>query len=329
MTSLITNLPPNETSTFWKTIKCPLVLAGKKTAPRMYMRSGLIRKDLLPKYCEALMSVDQQAVVVGSGSGCDMPQTWVVANFPEVEQFICSNPQPGKYVVKYSDSSNAYGLILLDLSSQVSRAKGLELLRENFLADSSSLRVIQHYVPPYLIDDRNGNGDKDNNNDKKKHKFHLRVLVLCVGKLECFLYDEVRVLIAPEPYSSDISGEGGEAIGVEESREGGNTNKNSNSNSNSCNNLLHAHVTNQSYNKAHHSYNPKLHNIALHECSELNNGDDFAKNEKGLWTQMNEILKRTFRKLGGDGRKFLALPTTYELFGESGRARDPWRWFAN
>jgi len=302
MASLV-NVPKNEVSSAWSSVKWPLVLAGKASASRMYMRSGLIRKDLLPKYdrCGGI------------------PETTVCHDYAQLVEFCnekkrelggdCEKESSGRYVVKYSDSSNAYGLILLTLSPESAYESCLSRIKRNFELDGSS-RVVQRYIPPYLV-------------TPKRSKFHLRLLVMCVGKMDCFAFDEVRVLISPEKYREEVS-VGGVCCAVEETR-GAHDDSISDNNGDDVNddlinddlvmNTLHAHITNQSFNVSHPDYNESVHNIPLHLCEELNNGDNWEDGGKGIWSQMMNICRSTFRELGKDGKKFLALPNTYEVFG--------------
>lgn len=58
------------------------------------MRSGLIRKDLLPQYARQYM-----------------PETVVIRSFQDAEPVLSTFP---RWIVKYTDSSNAYGIQILD-----------------------------------------------------------------------------------------------------------------------------------------------------------------------------------------------------------------------
>lgn len=58
------------------------------------MRSGLIRKDLLPLYAKEYM-----------------PQTHVISSYTDVQQVLSSFPL---WIVKYADSSNGFGIQILN-----------------------------------------------------------------------------------------------------------------------------------------------------------------------------------------------------------------------
>ncbi|GMH96477.1 hypothetical protein TrVE_jg14422 [Triparma verrucosa] len=267
----------------WSKINWKQVMNRQITADRMFMRSGLIRKDLIVDYC----------------SEGDHPETFLGETLEGIESLL-EEKQGGRFVCKYTDASNAYGMNFLDCSDPEKKRAGFDKLSAEMKLDNSP-RVIQRYIEPKLIKDGVGEGTL--------HKFHLRALVIVVGDMDIFLYDELRVLIAPEPYCSSLVSSD-KALGTLESRcvtaEG--------DKELSC--LLHAHVTNQSFNKTHEKYVETKHNVALHECEELNCGDgDVASGAEGLWDQIRKICARTFRSLGKDKRKFMSLINTYEMFG--------------
>jgi hypothetical protein len=140
----------------WKAVPWDRVLEREETAPYYFMRSGLIRKDLIPLY---------------AGSKY-MPMTHTCENYDELCEAIEDEPDVEAWVLKFPDSSNAFGMKFF---------KEAEEVAEDF--EYSEARVVQRYVPPLLLNER---------------KFHIRALVLCRGDLEVLLYKETRVLIATE-----------------------------------------------------------------------------------------------------------------------------------
>ncbi len=249
--------PPSEheVSHHWKSIPWSEVLSQNRKADRMFLRSGLIRKDQLPKFAAQ-----------------DHPSTRVISNIEDLNKAINDdNDESGGasgdqcYVFKPADSSNAHGLYLIPPSLDEARAS---------MTLDPGPRVLQPYIRPHLLPLATG-----------LHKYHLRALTLISGDLTALLYDEIRVLIAPVPFSWQNMSE------------------------------PNAHVTNQSFNKSHPDYEEGTHNVALHECGALGNGDPRQEFGGGIYHKIKMICQRLFRRLGADRRRFLSLPNTYELFG--------------
>ncbi|GMH73903.1 hypothetical protein TrLO_g7982 [Triparma laevis f. longispina] len=230
------NVSKHELGHHWSSINWKAVMNRQITADRMFMRSGLIRKDLIIDYC---------------ASG-DHPETFFGETLQGIETLL-EEKQEGRFVCKYTDASNAYGMNFLDCSDPEKKRSGLDKLTAEMKLDESP-RVVQRYIEPKLIKDGVGEGTL--------HKFHLRALVIVVGDMDVYLYDELRVLIAPEPYNASLVLKDGEnkALGTLESRcvdvAGGNE---------ELSQLLHAHVTNQSFNKTHKKYVEAKHNVPLHD----------------------------------------------------------------
>lgn len=295
----------HELGHFWSSINWKAVMARKIVAPRMFMRSGLIRKDLLPTFAGEK----------------DHPTTAVVENDEELRDFFKGEAGSGRrYVVKYSDSSNAYGMSFVDCGTQAGMDAGVMKVARDMRVDNDK-RVVQEYIEPLLIRDWEGGvkgGQGDLGGGEGLHKFHIRALLLVVGDMDVYLFDECRVLIAPEVYKEGLV-VGGRAVGTKESRveaEGGSEG----GVDDEVDKALHAHVTNQSFNKLHKSYDERKHNVALHECDELGRGDndeggEGVFKEKGVWEQIRGICTRLFKKLSKDKRKFMTLVNTWELFG--------------
>ncbi|ETV75594.1 hypothetical protein H257_10008 [Aphanomyces astaci] len=150
----------------WRDIPWQEVLEKNVHADKYFMRSGLIRKDLLPLYAAE-----------------HMPRTFVVSSMEDVNQIIHFMEEEDKcsandlWVLKLSDSSNAFGIHFFHRTDVASMAP--------ILGDGQT-RVVQKYVQSTLLDGK---------------KFHLRVLVLAVGHLDVYVYDRCRVLVASAPFS--------------------------------------------------------------------------------------------------------------------------------
>lgn len=102
------------------------------------MRSGLIRKDLLPNYAQIYM-----------------PKTYFEADMTAIESFIKESEY---WIIKYCDSSNADGI-------QIVHQSELKRLSAIFV-DGSEKRILQHYITPHLSIDR------------KKYHIRVLVLLL-------------------------------------------------------------------------------------------------------------------------------------------------------
>ena len=206
-----------DVSSNWKAVPWNRVFTGEIVADRLFLRSALIRKDLLPLFCGAHMPVTyalassaEASEVEGRGRDCE---TCLNA---------CGIDYGTRWVVKPSDSSNAFGVRFCGFGAgalEASVAGALALERD-------ACWVAQRCVPslPLL---------------EAGHKFHLRCLVLVVGDLDVYVYDDARVLIAPVAMSDPGD---------------------------------HGHVTNRSFNKEHPSYDAATHNVALSDCDALGRG---------------------------------------------------------
>lgn len=273
-----------DVSSNWKAVPWNRVFAGEIVADRLFLRSALIRKDLLPLYAPAAMPVtyaiataDDAAAVVAARSATD-------AAAPAA----CLNPSGVDYAtrwcVKPSDSSNAFGVRFCDDGDLASCCAGA-LAGEAEGAPRDACWVAQRCIPSLPI--------------LGGHKFHLRVLVLVVGDLDFYVYDDARVLAAPVPMA-DASDQG--------------------------------HVTNQSFNRAHPAYDESVHNASIGDAAELQGGRVVLKRCRAIVATLAKALaahdaahKNKDGERNKDKRHFFALPNAYELFGfdfmvdESGR----------
>jgi hypothetical protein len=113
------------------------------------------------------------------------------------------------------------------------------------------------------------------------HKFHLRVVALVSGCMDVYLYDECRVLFSPTAMSLPVDVSTPEETAVaekvdndvnqcatDEVEEKGKSKLIVEQTSDKPKEL-HAHVTNQSFNKEHPSYSALIHNQALSTCDVL------------------------------------------------------------
>ena len=275
----------------WKSISWAKVMAGVQDADHYFCRSGLIRKDLLPRY---------------DPTGMIVPETLVVTSASDVAKVVLeggggdgggdgeANKDKGNqlWVLKLPDSSNAYGMLFLDRGNcagpEVEAAfqgsggeggaddgDGASAETKDDPASSSSSsslppsskkaesRVLQRYVVPRLV-----SGGR---------KFHIRALVLAVGKLDVYLYERARVLIATVPFAGAPPEE------------------------------TYAHITNQSHNRDHPDYDESEQNVELATM-------DFAK-DGSVFEGMKKICGRVFDELSKDRRHFFTLPNCFELFG--------------
>jgi len=131
--------------------------------------------------------------------------------------------------------------------------------------EKATVWVLQRYVEPWLHDGR---------------KFHLRVLFLCVGDLRAYAHEDVRVLLATEPF------EAGERDG-------------------SC---LLAHVTNMGVSRESPAYHEGSQNLPLAAL-----GEAMARRVFG---QVVEVLGATVAQVRAAGRRhFFTTPNCWELFG--------------
>ena len=295
---------------FWKSVDWKAVLNREIVAPRMFMRSGLIRKDLLPNY---------------SGEA-DHPATTIVKSVDDLKRFFEGKEGSSKrFCIKYSDASNAYGINFVDCGLNAGTREEMLANVEQAIAKvveemtlDGSTRVVQEYVEPLTIPDSTGGS-------ATRHKFHLRALLLVVGDMDVYMYDEVRTLISPEPYDGSLTtvraDENGRrrvsGLGSQDARRTECVEEQPTEEELSVRKALHSHVTNQSFNMSHELYSADKHNVALHSCEALacGNGENAVFEGDGCWDQMRKICGRLFKNLAKDKRKFLTIPNTYELFG--------------
>ena len=242
----------------WKATPWKEVFAGNLDSNHYFLRSGLIRKDLLPKYDPTARFVPETHIVttraelrdiVLGASGRAGERGGGSARVDaddEVEQDGASREdsddggngdrsgaggsgglgagagagagveaeRPDLWVLKLTDSSNAYGMVFLRAPKHVA-AKGGN--REEVAAEATAvdgaeaaeaaeaawdaaaadalqdgeLRVLQRYVEPKLLAPPGGGAGR---------KFHIRALVLAVGKLDVYLYKTCRVLVATHAF---------------------------------------------------------------------------------------------------------------------------------
>lgn len=140
-----------------------------------------------------------------------------------------------------------------------------EVLRPPPDGARATVWVLQRVIQPYLHTGR---------------KFHLRVLLLCVGDLSAYVYTDVRMLLATEPYDQ---GQG------DSSR-------------------LDVHVTNMGASRAVPGYSESTQNCSLQEL-----GHSCADK---IMAEIKEILRLTLSAVQAAGRRhFFTLSNCWELFG--------------
>ena len=252
-----------DVSSAWKGVPWPRVFAQEIVADRLFLRSALIRKDLLPRYAPR------------------MPLTWTIAGEADCQRAERREGPLNEdgvfyeegWCLKPADSSNAFGIRFCgddDLEKTYNEARA---------GDARSLWVAQRAIPSLPL--------------MQGNKFHLRLLALVVGDLECFVFDDARVLVSPVPMSDDND---------------------------------HARITNRSFNVDHAAYDAAKHNQSLRACGEL----DGAALLKQARTLIAGVAKRLARadalrrgsngappppSTTGEKRHFFALPNAWELFG--------------
>jgi len=294
----------------WHTYDWEEVMAGNQVAQRYFVRSGLIRKDRLCSFVPDGFHPD--TVVVRNFEGL----LQALVKF-QTSAEMTSNKGVVKYVLKKAQSSNAFGIRFITdmeaaallhtrsrrqianwslaitmaaalISSRMTRRWhgliGLAPLLaavwrfgsscswpsdwgKHQLADPeiSDLYVLQRNVDPWLHLGR---------------KFHLRVLLLCVGDLKAYVCEDVRVLLATGKYADGCSDSG----------------------------RLDVHITNMAANSEVSGYCEKEQNVALKEL-----GEQLATK---IFGELSQVLAETLSRLRQAGRRhFFTLPNCWELFG--------------
>ena len=283
-----------ELSNAWKRVPWNAVFRGEVVADHIFLRSGLIRKDLLPAV-----------------AGRHMPVTYRVCSAEEAGRAAAAfdrgssegalNPDglrydgggPPAWVIKPSDSSNAYGVHYC--------SEGEAAVRRAFAAaqeatgERDAAWVLQRSVPCFPL--RAGGGGAG-----AAHRFHLRGLMLLAGDLSAYAYKDMRVLVAPEAHEAH---EAAAASGGTDHLP-----------------PPHAFITNQSFNRGHAAYIAAAHNVALSKCEALACGGDAQGLTRlgGVLKQLRGIVADVARGVSrpkgeGEPRRFYTLPNCYELFG--------------
>mmetsp|Transcript_8701 Transcript_8701/g.32787 ORF Transcript_8701/g.32787 Transcript_8701/m.32787 type:complete len:431 (-) Transcript_8701:882-2174(-) len=282
-------------------------------ADHIFLRSALIRKDLLPLYVGrhmpatfllrseddarrlALFATSWDAAEQRESSCEDVDDLWQNHDGLQYHNLPPGSP---KWVVKPSNSSNAHGLRFCWAPSDIPREFRMAKQQDS---DRDSPWLLQRVVPccPLHLATPEQEGPP-------AHKFHIRTLVLLLGDLDVFVYEASRVLVAPEPMAAGSN--------------------------------QHAHVTNCSYNREHPLYDERRHNVALAQVDVGESAictvdsQDTAGNEAGLDLIQSQIRRIAAdigaalvnaefaaRKLRAAGQKkkrhFFTLPNMYEVFG--------------
>ncbi|CAK9065759.1 Delta-1-pyrroline-5-carboxylate dehydrogenase 12A1 [Durusdinium trenchii] len=281
------------------------VFAGKAVAQRYYLRSGLVRKDRLLHFVPSKRHPTTRVVRSLLELQRHLQELGV-----RPTRLDRGHKEAVKYVLKKAQSSNASGIrffteeeadaivqipteppwlallglvaLLWTLHATPRRrwerrlctaallALSLQQLRNAWrarkcageLLGGADVWVLQRNVTPYLHEGR---------------KFHLRALLLCVGDLTAYLHEEVRVLLATQPYNDQDGNR--EAV----------------------------HVTNMGVNQEVTGYSESKQNMSLDELGEVSSE---------IFQQLCEVLTRTLNNLRTTGRRhFFTLPNCWELFG--------------
>lgn len=251
------------------------------------MRSGLIRKDLILRFASDLI-----------------PPSKVITTLNDLEKALkehnlkCTNSET-YWVLKRASSSNGVGIFFFSsinardqsntqLTDIIEPRSMISLLQEELNDTEKRRHILQTYVTPLM---HPAWGDR---------KYHFRALVLAVGDLKVYLFDDIRVLRATDPIDMDFD--------------------------HLADSLRH--ITNQSVNEVGSRYCQKLQNRSLYEfAAELNkwHGDGAKWPETMSATPhafesyiRNEIRNKSamlFDRIRNERRYFLALSNCFELFG--------------
>jgi len=177
-----------ELSKRYEAIQWGDVFDGSLTADCLFVRSALVRKDLLHVF-------DPDGLIV--------PRTHVVHSRQDVIDVTGENHI---WVSKPPDSSNAIGIMIFDGKNveQVSMSlfPSIQSKSNNSNSNSSDnnsrkngeCSVLQRYVQPLLLD------------SVQRRKFHLRQMMILQGgsmnSLDIWVWGDVRVLVSNLPWSS-------------------------------------------------------------------------------------------------------------------------------
>ncbi|CAK9073633.1 unnamed protein product [Durusdinium trenchii] len=280
------------------------VFAGKAVAQRYYLRSGLVRKDRLLHFVPSKRHPTTRVVRSLLELQRHLQELGV-----RPTRLDRGHKEAVKYVLKKAQSSNASGIrffteeeadaivqipteppwlallglvaLLWTLHATPRRrwerrlctaallALSLQQLRNAWrarkcageLLGGADVWVLQRNVTPYLHEGR---------------KFHLRALLLCVGDLTAYLHEEVRVLLATQPYNDQDGNR--EAV----------------------------HVTNMGVNQEVTGYSESKQNMSLDELGEVSSE---------IFQQLCEVLTRTLNNLRTTGRRhFFTLPNCFDAW---------------
>ena len=305
----------------WKGVPWADVMDGEGEACYYFMRSGLIRKDLLPRYAPGavpltIVAKDHAALVAavasrlrgGGGGGGQGQQEEVVR----------------AWVLKYTDSSNAWGMRFFD-GADAAAVAALGACMED-----GAKRIIQRYVPPHLIPlppaataaaaAAAGTAAAASGGAGGLHKYHLRALVLSVGNLRAFVHREVRVLIATKPFATVPSAAAAAAAAT---ALGARTDLDD----------PYVHITNMSSNEDHRDYHRSRQNVELlpplppvaptGTAAGAGAGAGHQQHHplgdrataEAAYESICEIVEELWGALSANRKHFFALPNCWELFG--------------
>jgi len=338
----------------WKGVPWADVMDGEGEACYYFMRSGLIRKDLLPRYAPGavpltIVAKDHAALVAavasrlrGCGGGGGQGQQEEVVR---------------AWVLKYTDSSNAWGMRFFD-GADAAAVAALGACMED-----GAKRIIQRYVPPHLIPlppaplppaplpppaataaaaAAAGTAAAASGGAGGLHKYHLRALVLSVGNLRAFVHREVRVLIATKPFATVPSAAA--AAAAEEAPSGASATASAAAAAAAAAAATalgartdlddpYVHITNMSSNEDHRDYHRSRQNVELlpplppvaptGTAAGAGAGAGHQQHHplgdrataEAAYESICEIVEELWGALSANRKHFFALPNCWELFG--------------
>lgn len=206
------------------------------------------------------------AFLLQRGGRLSVPALWPTQRSPrDRATFLC-----WAAVVASSASALCYSLRLALPQQQTTQRSVVEDLQELLASPKqgkANVWILQKHIAPFLHEGR---------------KFHLRALVLCVGDLRVYMHEDVRMLLATEPF--DVGRQDGTRV--------------------------FAHVTNMGANTSHSEYGNVAQNLPLSALG--------AELSQRVFSEAAQVVGATLDRIcaGSTGRRhFFTTSNCWELFG--------------